>query len=40
MDVSLILVSPVRTYNTACVYYHKFRLVHSDTQYNYMVSII
>ncbi|KAH8704199.1 putative cyclin [Talaromyces proteolyticus] len=27
---------PVRTYNTACVYYHKFRLVHPDSQYNYM----
>ena len=22
---------PVRTYNTACVYYHKFRLVHPDS---------
>jgi CTD kinase subunit beta len=34
----LILPRPVRTYNTACVYYHKFRLVHPDSQYSYMVS--
>jgi CTD kinase subunit beta len=27
--------SPVRTYDTACVYYHKFRLVHKDNEYNY-----
>ncbi|KAK3045139.1 hypothetical protein LTS18_014480, partial [Coniosporium uncinatum] len=26
---------PVRTYNTAAVYYHKFRLVHPDNEYNY-----
>ncbi|KAL1623572.1 RNA polymerase II C-terminal domain kinase beta subunit [Neofusicoccum ribis] len=25
---------PVRTFNTACVYYHKFRLIHSDNEYN------
>ncbi|EON69237.1 hypothetical protein W97_08497 [Coniosporium apollinis CBS 100218] len=25
---------PVRTYNTAVVYYHKFRLVHSDNEYD------
>jgi CTD kinase subunit beta len=24
---------PVRTYNTACIYYHKFRLVHKDSDY-------
>ncbi|KAI5269018.1 cyclin [Aureobasidium subglaciale] len=24
---------PVRTFNTAVVYYHKFRLVHADTEY-------
>ena len=24
---------PVRTYNTACVYFHKFRLVHSDRDF-------
>ncbi|KAJ9364422.1 hypothetical protein DTO280E4_1668 [Paecilomyces variotii] len=27
---------PVRTFNTAVVYYHKFRLVHADNEYNYM----
>ncbi|KAF2231023.1 cyclin-like protein [Viridothelium virens] len=27
---------PVRTYNTACVYYHKFRLMHADNEYNYI----
>lgn len=28
---------PVRTFNTAVVYYHKFRLVHADNEYNYIV---
>ena len=28
---------PVRTFNTACIYYHKFRLVHSEQEYNYAV---
>lgn len=28
---------PVRTYNTAVVYYHKFRLVHSDNEYDNIV---
>ncbi|MCJ1393900.1 RNA polymerase II C-terminal domain kinase beta subunit [Xylographa bjoerkii] len=27
---------PVRTFNTACVYYHRFRLVHVDTEYGFM----
>ncbi|KAF2502835.1 cyclin [Lophium mytilinum] len=27
---------PVRTFNTAVVYYHKFRLLHPDTEYNYV----
>lgn len=27
--------SPVRTYNTACVYFHKFRLAHKDNEYQY-----
>ncbi|KAI9805054.1 MAG: hypothetical protein M1825_000888 [Sarcosagium campestre] len=27
---------PVRTFNTAAVYYHKFRLVHPETDFNYM----
>lgn len=26
---------PVRTFNTAVIYYHKFRLVHKDTEYQY-----
>lgn len=29
---------PVRTYNTAAVYYHKLRLVHPDSN-GYIVSI-
>lgn len=32
------LYRPVRTYNTAAVYYHKFRLVHPDSN-GYIVSI-
>lgn len=27
--------SPVRTYDTACIYFHKFRLVHKDNEYSY-----
>ncbi|MCJ1474496.1 RNA polymerase II C-terminal domain kinase beta subunit [Lambiella insularis] len=27
---------PVRTFNTACVYYHRFRLMHVDTDYGFM----
>ncbi|KAF2205764.1 cyclin-like protein [Delitschia confertaspora ATCC 74209] len=27
---------PVKTFNTAVVYYHKFRLLHPDTEYNFM----
>lgn len=30
-SVRKALQLPVRTYNTACVYYHKFRLVHPDS---------
>jgi CTD kinase subunit beta len=26
---------PVRTFNTAVVYYHKFRLLHADSEYNW-----
>jgi CTD kinase subunit beta len=26
---------PIRTFNTACVYYHKFRLRHADSDYNW-----
>jgi len=29
---------PVRTFDTAAVYYHRFRLVHADTEYGYVVS--
>lgn len=28
---------PIRTFNTAVTYYHKFRLVHPDNEYNYLV---
>ncbi|KKA20483.1 Cyclin [Rasamsonia emersonii CBS 393.64] len=38
-NVRKALHLPVRTYNTACVYFHKFRLVHADNHYNYMVGI-
>lgn len=27
---------PVRTFNTAIVYYHKFRLLHADNEYSYV----
>lgn len=30
---------PIRTFNTAVVYYHKFRLAHPDSEYNYMVFL-
>ncbi|OMP82107.1 CTD kinase subunit beta [Diplodia seriata] len=33
-NVRKSLQLPVRTFNTACVYYHKFRLIHSDNEYN------
>ena len=29
---------PVKTFNTAVVYYHKFRLQHSDGEYSFVVS--
>lgn len=29
---------PIRTYNTAVVYYHKFRLVHADNEYSFIVD--
>jgi CTD kinase subunit beta len=31
----LMATSPVRTFNTAAIYYHKFRLVHKDNEYQY-----
>lgn len=30
-----MLHRPVRTFSTAVGYYHKFRLVHKDTEYQY-----
>lgn len=30
---------PVRTFNTAVVYYHKFRLVHAESEYMFGVSL-
>ncbi|RMD44518.1 hypothetical protein DV735_g515, partial [Chaetothyriales sp. CBS 134920] len=35
-QVRRALKLPVRTFNTACVYFHKFRLVHSDSEYSYL----
>ncbi|OJJ35668.1 hypothetical protein ASPWEDRAFT_40901 [Aspergillus wentii DTO 134E9] len=35
-NVRKALHLPIRTFNTAVVYYHKFRLVHPDNEYNYM----
>ncbi|KAE8150760.1 cyclin-like protein [Aspergillus avenaceus] len=35
-NVRRVLCLPIRTFNTAVVYYHKFRLVHPDSEYNYM----
>lgn len=34
-NVRRSLQLPVRTFNTAVVYYHKFRLLHADTEYNW-----
>jgi CTD kinase subunit beta len=38
IEASLIIQRPVKTYDVACVSYHKFRLVHPDSSYNYIVS--
>ncbi|PYH90834.1 cyclin-like protein [Aspergillus ellipticus CBS 707.79] len=35
-NVRRVLYLPIRTFDTAVVYYHKFRLVHPDNEYNYM----
>ncbi|KAF3483519.1 C-type cyclin [Arthroderma uncinatum] len=35
-NVRKALHLPVRTFNTASIYYHKFRLVHPDNEYNYI----
>jgi CTD kinase subunit beta len=34
-NVRRALQLPVRTFNTAAVYYHKFRLLHADSEYNW-----
>ncbi|GES60397.1 cyclin-like protein [Aspergillus terreus] len=34
-NVRRALNLPIRTFNTAVVYYHKFRLVHPDNEYSY-----
>jgi CTD kinase subunit beta len=31
----LILTSPIRTFDTAVNYFHKFRLSHKDNEYQY-----
>ncbi|KZF23369.1 cyclin-like protein [Xylona heveae TC161] len=35
-SVRKTLQLPVRTFNTAVVYYHKFRLVHADNEYSFV----
>ncbi|KAJ5745240.1 hypothetical protein N7520_010422 [Penicillium odoratum] len=35
-NVRKVLHLPVRTYDTAAMYYHRFRLVHPDNEYNFM----
>ncbi|KAL9114458.1 MAG: hypothetical protein Q9227_001539 [Pyrenula ochraceoflavens] len=35
-NVRKALRLPVRTFDTAVVYYHKFRLIHPDTEYSYV----
>ena len=34
-QVRRALQLPVRTFNTAVIYYHKFRLLHADNEYNF-----
>jgi len=34
-QVRRALQLPVRTFNTAVMYYHKFRLLHSDSEYSW-----
>jgi CTD kinase subunit beta len=34
-QVRRALQLPIRTFNTAVMYYHKFRLLHSDNEYNW-----
>ncbi|KAJ6127396.1 cyclin [Penicillium sp. IBT 18751x] len=35
-NVRKVLHLPVRTFNTAVIYYHRFRLSHPDSEYNFM----
>lgn len=34
-QVRRALQLPIRTFNTAVIYYHKFRLLHGDNEYNW-----
>lgn len=34
-QVRRALSLPIRTFNTAVIYYHKFRLLHADNEYNW-----
>ena len=34
-NVRRALQLPIRTFNTAVIYYHKFRLLHNDGEYNW-----
>jgi CTD kinase subunit beta len=36
-NVRKVLHLPVRTFNTAVIYYHRFRLAHSDSEFNFTV---
>ena len=36
----LIITRPVNTFSHACVYYHKFRLLVKDTEYQYETAAI
>jgi CTD kinase subunit beta len=40
LKLLLTILRPVKTYDVACVAYHKFRLAHPDTSYNYIVSFL
>lgn len=36
----LVAPRPVRTFNTACTYYHKFRLKFRDAEYNFQDAAV
>ena len=38
--LTIYVLRPVRTFDTAAVYYHKFRLLHSDSEYSYTVCLL